>query len=588
MKESFKHTLDRQLNQLDWTRADACRVYQKIQEAEAPVRRRRLPAAAMAVLVLMLLTVTAVGAGTAIHYLTQPLAQMTASQPEQAWNLPAKLAFITVMKDAGLDMDEKDWALLTDEAQTEAERSAAADRIIYARYGTLQEQENAARPYPKESVVGEPPEAVIVFQERYMAEHPGATVYDQAYQDALGYWMRDEYLPQVIAALPSQEPQPRETETANLTEEDIQNSLRSDMTEVYSWPVKAAENARITVTYHAERNYWYAQGDVTLVDMEGALDPILEDERMIKTDTGYRLWGYYALDNDGNHLRAATEEELLIQREQQNSINDLHTIFVGDALPLAVKAVQDTYGLNEAEVSRYFVGSGDTYFRSDSVRATFLFRPHNNWANDWEYAVIVNLTTAQVDDIFQPDDLWDRLPLLADAYPHMTYDERLDHLRWYFGTYNPLYGFHYWPIERQAWASQLFRSAYEQEKAVMPEDQVLLDEFCSRDYALPKEDEISQTKAETIARQEALRAINAAYAAESDSRRLTEADIAQWKVDIVTFAYEASGQPVWRFWLFNSDLPGEDIRSWCVWLDGQTGEILESVQRMKGGLSSMV
>jgi len=475
-------------------------------------------------------------------------------------------------------VDEADWALLTDEALPKAERNAAADRIVYARYGQLQEEQNQLRPYPKETMLGVAPEPVVIFRERYLAENPGTDMTDQAYRDALGYWLRDEYYPQMQAALPDITPEPRQTVTSELTAEEITEALKSQMTEVWDWPYDIAEKGDYAAHYDAQRDLWQAEGLVPDADAAPLEEEHLREDFITHDEDGYRILCYFALDDEGGWCRAADPEECVAARAERNRTIALHTIYVDEAENLAIEKVKETYNLTDGDIKRYFIREGETYYRENSARVSFIFGRHNNWGNEWDYAAIVNLTTARVDDVFTPDDLMGRLPHLAQSYMSLSYEDRLAYIRWYLATYHPQYEFERWPIEQQAYVCQLFMSVYQQEKAAMPENQRLLDEFCRRNYTLPAQGELDQQAATALARQEAMEAINAAYAAQGSSNRHTLKDLESWEPQC-TFAREKGEHGVWRFWLTNNDIPGTHIRGWFVWVDAVTGEILHSSER---------
>ena len=576
MNENIRDTLDRQLSSLEWTPQDTYQVMRQVR-GEQKVKRK-LSVSLVLALALVLFTVTAVAVGAVINHFYTQVAQMDGQGRLEKWSFNDKLIFVTAMKEAELAVDEADWALLTNEMLPEAERNAAADRIVYARYGQLQEEQNQLRPYPKETMLGVAPEPVVIFRERYLSEHPGTDMTDQAYRDALGYWLRDEYYPQMQAASPDITPEPRQTVTSHLTQEEVIEALKSQMTEVWNWPYDVAEKGQYAALYDAPNDVWQAEGLLLYADAAALAEEHLREDFITHNENGYRILCYFALDEDGGWCRAATSEECVAARAERNRTIALHTIYVDEAENLAIEKVKETYSLTDGDIKRYFIREGETYYREDSARVSFLFGRHNNWGNEWDYAAIVNLTTAQAEDVFTPDDLMGRLPHLAQSYMSLSYEDRLAYIRWYLATYHPKYEFERWPIEEQAYVCQLFMPVYQQEKAVMPENQIILDNFCRRNYTLPNEEELTQQKATAIARQEAMEAINAAYEAEGSSRRHTLKDMDAWHPNC-TFAREEGAHGVWRFWLTNNDIPGTQIRGWFVWVDAVTGEILQSSER---------
>lgn len=109
--------------------------------------------------------------------MTSCVAEMDAQGQFVEWGLDEKIGFVVAMKESGYDMDESDWAILSDDTNPPQEREAAAERIVYERYGVVQEEANARRPIPKDSVIGNAPDAVEIFRERFLAEDPNMTIW---------------------------------------------------------------------------------------------------------------------------------------------------------------------------------------------------------------------------------------------------------------------------------------------------------------------------------------------------------------------------------------------------------------------------
>ena len=475
MKENVQKTLDRQLSAVDFTARDRANVLRRMRGEQRPVKRKISLGLAVA-LALMLLSVTALGVGIAVKALYGNVIRMEAQQQTLRWGLEDKLAFVTAMREAGLEMDENDWAILSDETQEETVRGDAADRIIYARYGALQEEQNAGYAQPKESVYGDPPDIEVVFRERYLAEHPDAS--EQEYMDAWGYFMRDDYGTIYDAMMPEREEPEQEQRPAQLTRERAIDYVRSAITEIYSWGVKAMDNAVYTAQLDEKTGIWLVQADVADEYMTDAFNPILEWDTISRTDEGYRVTMVVGMDDDGFCWSAATVEECAARIAEENRQRALYTIYIDEAREVAKRAVQEKYGLTDEQIDGYFIREADLYTDDPScIREGLYFNRHNTYASEWDYAVIVNFTTAQADDVFAPDDLWDRLPKLGEAYFKLDREAFLSYMRWYT-TWNPFGRCDEWPEQAQAIADEALREAREAERASAgPDDYLLLDEF---------------------------------------------------------------------------------------------------------------
>lgn len=408
-------------------------------EGEAVVKRKA-SLGMIVVIVLLLVTVTAAAAGIVFGVMTGRVADMDAKGQMLRWELADKVDFVAAMREAGYAMDEADYASLMDESAPVAQREAAADRIVYARFGAVQEEQNAARVQPRASVMGEAPEAVVIFRERFLAENPEATYYD--YLDALGYWLRDEYAPQYEAALPQEQPAVPAADEGALTRERAEDCLRDHLTEVFSWPVDVVEHAVYVSEQDAASGAWHVTTTIPADALKTAFEPVLSHEMITQTAAGYTVSWWGTLLDDGGLVWAESLESLLAAAEETNRIKALHSIYTEEANEIAVRAIAEKYGLSDAEIKRYFVYNGDTYWNDPTcVRMAVLLRTRNNAGAPWDYAAVVNMTTAQVDDVFTAADLTARAQQLADAWDSLQDNEEwLHYLRWYT-TWNP-YGWY--------------------------------------------------------------------------------------------------------------------------------------------------
>ena len=398
--------------------------------------------------VLILMCMTALAAGIVMSVMTNRVAEMDANGQFITWGLEEKYAFVLAMRESGYDMNEDDWAILSEKALPETEREAAADRIVYDRYGAVQEEANAMRPMPKDSVMGEAPDAIAVFRERFTAENPDSTYYD--YLDALGYWLRDEYEPLYRTAQQVTMENKNEdaiTNDVGLTREMVEESFVGYLTEVFNWPASVVEHAEIICKQDPESKAWHARTEIDaamLMDALGSLrdDATFEHDMITIHENRFHVSYWVTRIENGDWQYAADLETLLAGAEEANRVNALHTIYIEDAQQLALRAVAEQYGLSDKEINRYFLYDGDTYWNDPNcVRVAVLFRTRNNSGAPWDYAAIVNMTTAQVDDAFAASDLPAKAAHLAENWEMLQEnDEWLNYYR-FFSTWNP-YGWY--------------------------------------------------------------------------------------------------------------------------------------------------
>lgn len=371
--------------------------------------KKKISVGVMIVIAVMMLSVTALAAGIILSIMTSRVAEMDAQGQFLDWGLDEKVGFVSAMRESGYDMNASDWAILSDNTKTPQEREKAADRIVYERYGAVQEEANARRPMPKESVMGDAPDAVEIFRERFLAENPNADDYD--YLDALGYWLRDEYYPQYQAAhnqLETSVPLIADvvSEDYELTQEMAEQSLRSYMSEVFNWPHSAVESAVLTSNQDARSSAWHVTATVFKEALTGAFEPTLEDEMITATESSYEISYWVTRIDNGDWQWAESLDALLAKVEEANRRNALHTIYMDQAEELALIAIAEKYELSPEQINRYFVYRADTYWNDPScIRVGIMLRTRNNSGAPWDYAAIVNMTTAQVDDVFAATDL---------------------------------------------------------------------------------------------------------------------------------------------------------------------------------------
>lgn len=436
--------------------------------------KKKISVGFVIVVAVMMLSVTALASGIVMKLMTGRIAEMEAQGQFIEWGLEEKIGFVMAMRESGYDMNEADWAVLSDDTKPPQEREAAADRIVYARYGAVQEEMNARRPMPKESVMGDAPDAVEIFRERFLAENPNADEYD--YMDALGYWLRDEYGPKLRAALSQLEtPDPQiakaDSQDNALTREMAEESMRSHMTEVFGWPYTVAKSAVLASGQDAESGAWHVATVVPKEALKDAFEPVLEDEMIEETENGYAVAYWVMRLDDGGWRWAASLEALLAEVKEANRQSALYTIYIDRAEDLALTAIAEKYALSAEEIKRYFVYEADTYWDDPScIRVGIMLRTRNNSGAPWDYAAIVNFTTAQVDDVFTPSDLPEKAKKLAQSWDSLQENkEYLNYLRW-FSTWNPYGGFDNMPeTDRKTIQEAFLEHAQKQKEAVTKE-----------------------------------------------------------------------------------------------------------------------
>ncbi len=398
------------------------------------VAKRKLSASFVLLITIMVLSVTALAAGILMSTKTQKVAELDAKGLRVKWGLKDKYAFVMAMRESGYPMEESDWILLSDESKSATDREAAADRIVYARYGAVQEEANALAVAPLDSMVGAMPDVVEIFREHYLAENPHAS--EQDYLDALGYWLRDEYMPAYQAALDKDEVETAAA-SAVLAKESAESFTLSYLTEVLSWSATAADQAVMTSQQDPDSGAW-------CVTVKGA---------------GGEVTRWIALADDGDYCHADTLELLLADVAFTNRQIAQYTIHEEEAETIAKAALADKYRMDENALNRYFIFTGDHYYSDPNcIRVGILFRTHNRMNAPWDYAAIINLTTGKADDLFTANELMERLPILAAAWDSLQEnDEWRDYFRWYT-TWNPVGDNTQWPFYTKEEAEAVFQT----------------------------------------------------------------------------------------------------------------------------------
>lgn len=359
--------------------------------------RTKMSFSLVLVLILFCLSITALAVGLLINGYYERVAQMDASGQMITWGLDEKISFVHVMREFDFDMDETDYATMCDTALPDDERLAAAERIIYDRYGELIQQEAATWMEQPDSITEIAPDEHLIFLERYMAEHPeGITTKEQyqQYKDALGYYLRDVYYPaykEAYSQLPESTPYPAGSR------EDAISSLKGRMTEVYGWDYEAVNQIVPEIEWDEEYQMWTVSGEVSAKSMENCFEPVLEDASITRTETGYRLT--VLVDSKGNTTTNLNKD--VFRAEHANDIEPQYRLTTDEGSDLAFEAILKKYGLSEEELLKLFC-SGELIGvdKNNAAMYKYMYYPHYQSLADPVFAAVVNLVTGEVTEVF--------------------------------------------------------------------------------------------------------------------------------------------------------------------------------------------
>lgn len=385
-----RHALEEELSFLDTTPRQRERIFAYATGGNTVNRKIRWSFGLILALVLMSLSVTALAVSAVIGQYYARVAQMDAEGALTRWNLEDKIRFVETMREFEFEMDEGDYALMTDEARPEEEREAAADRIVDARYGALiQEQIDQWIDQP-DSRLGIAPDEIIIFKERYMAEHPeGISNWDDLVQftDSLGYYLRDEYYPALKAAQGNgAEPAPREINEAYAVE-----MLKDYMTEILGWTPEAVDEMTPAAAWDEEFCMWTVTGEVPADSMNPDWEPTTRGLTIEQTENGYRF--SLLVDEKGNF--SASTDKAAFRNEHLNDPEE-DGISGERAVAIARQAVQEAYQVPEAEMNALFAlseaaGKGEENGRLNRI----VFHRHFAYDREYRYAAIVNMATGK-------------------------------------------------------------------------------------------------------------------------------------------------------------------------------------------------
>ena len=402
----------------------------QIVKGEEMKKRTKVSFGIVIAVILVLISAVALAVGMIVQSRNQKnheyygkVVGMEQSGALSRWNLEDKIDFISAMRECDFEMDPELYRQVSDPSLPAEQREAAADRIIDNTYGELIREQLGYYIVEEEDSLGVAPDPVIVFEERYLAEHPeGIETHDQVreYTDALGYFLRDEYLPayentqdgleELLPDLPE------------IDEAYAVQRLRDEMTEVLGWDPEAVAEMVPTVEWDEKYLMWTVSGEVSkesmanVTDMRRGLEPSLSGLGVAETETGYRAT--ILLDSHGN-LSMNTLDKEEFAREHQDEIIPVVTIDMKQATALAEQALRDRYGFSQEDVRIYFCkptpvgtdGSNNLVYRMDFC---------NHYAVDVEriYGAVINMGTGTAEAVFsyrpEGENIWALLEYAAE------------------------------------------------------------------------------------------------------------------------------------------------------------------------------
>ena len=395
----------------------------QIVKGEEMSKRTKLSTGIILVAVLMLLSAVALAVGILVNDYYAKVAEMDASGALGRWNLEDKITFVRTMQECGFEIDPELYQTAMNENVPESQREEAANRIVDATYGALIRQQQGYYISEPEDSFGVAPDPVIVFQERYFAEHP-EKIDDTpegrkallAYTDALGYYLRDIYNPFYIQEYEGQGEMPEKTE---ITEDTAVEYLRGYMTEVLGWDPEAVNSMTPNVQWDEQYRLWVVSGEVSAASMDKVTDrrkgiePTLEGILVEKTETGYRAT--LLVDEKGNQSFQTLDKEEFVTMHR-NDMTPVVKFESPEAMSIVKQAIQEKYHLAETEMNEFFcdaipIGLGE----EDGMLYRMQFHTHYQMSQEMKYGAVINLGTGKVEAVYSynPEQWPKKLQILA-------------------------------------------------------------------------------------------------------------------------------------------------------------------------------
>ncbi len=404
-KQRVRQALDRELAFLNTTPMQRQRVFSgAVGERKMNQKGLRLSFGLVLALILTGLTLTAFAVGLALSQYYAKVAEMDADGALIRWELKDKIEFVNLMQSSDFDMNQEDFARVNDETLPPEEREAAADKIIDDRYGKLiREQIGVWDDMGLEVAVdstGMAPDAMIIFKEHYLTEHPQGlhSMEDwMDFTDALGYYLRDEYEPAYAAA--RGENQYSVQEKPVVDEAYAVSILRGYMTEVLDWDADAVEEMEPDIQWNGSLHVWRLSGAVPMASMEKSQYPVTKGKNIEITSDGLcRLT--LLVDDRGHHTRDTLDMEQFY-RDYWEEPERLARLSLPQGQDVARAAVQEKYGLSDAELNRLFL-SAESIGVGEEKGELWRMQYHTHYAYNQEpmYAALVNMQTGQAEAVY--------------------------------------------------------------------------------------------------------------------------------------------------------------------------------------------
>ena len=383
----------------------------QIVKGEKITKRTKLSTGVILTAVFVLLSAVALAVGILVNEYYAKVAEMDASGALGRWNLEDKITFVNTMKECNFEVDPELYRVLMNEGNSRVERENAADRIVDATYGELIRQQQGYYISEPEDSMGVAPDPVIVFQERYFAEHP-EPIDDTPegreallkYTDALGYYLRDVYNPFYMQEHDGQGGIPEKTA---VTKETAIEALRSLMTEILGWDPDAVNAMTPDVQWDADYGMWTVSGEVSAASMEKVTDlrkgiePSLEGPLVEKTTTGYRAT--LLVDEKGNRSFDTMDKEEFMNMHLNDATPEINTD-EQEAMALVEREIRAKYRDSEPEMKALFcdlllIGTGE----EEGLLVRLQFHTHYQLNQEMKYGAVINLGTGKVEAVYTYD-----------------------------------------------------------------------------------------------------------------------------------------------------------------------------------------
>lgn len=380
----------------------------QIVKGEEMSKRTKLSTGIILVAVLMLVSAVALAVGILVNDYYAKVAEMDASGALGRWNLEDKITFVRTMQECGFEIDPELYQTAMNENVPESQREEAANRIVDATYGALIRQQQGYYISEPEDSFGVAPDPVIVFQERYFAEHP-EPIDDTpegrerllAYTDALGYYLRDTYNPFYMQAHEGQGEMPEKTE---IDEDGAVECLKGYMTEILGWDPEEVEHMTPDVEWDKTYRMWTLSGEVSAASMEKVTDrrkgiePTLEGSFIEKTEKGYRVT--ILVDEKGNWSLEYQDKEAF-RKLHIDDAEPVVRIESNEAMKLVEQAIMQKYHLAESELNVLFCDAVPAGLGENNEQMYLMkFHTHYQMNQEMKYGAVINLATGTVEAVF--------------------------------------------------------------------------------------------------------------------------------------------------------------------------------------------